>query len=56
MFDISNMQDEELVVWLVVWTPLTLDPSDGVFGSFRSSSPFAAAAPYFFVCLFVSLA
>ena len=25
---------EELVVWLVVWTPLVLDPFDGVFGSF----------------------
>ena len=34
MFDISNMHDEELVVWLVVWTPLFLASSDGVFGRF----------------------
>ena len=54
MSDTFNMQAEELVMWLVVWTPLFLDPSDGVFGRFDLAAllRFAAATPTFlFFCL-----
>ena len=42
----------EFYYWLVVWDPLVLDPSEGVFAwSFRPSTLLAVAAPELFVCL-----
>ena len=38
----------------MVWTPLFLDPSDGVFGRFDLAA-LAVAAPLFFVCLFTGI-
>ena len=49
--DISNMQDAESVMLLVVWTPLFWDPSDGVFGRFDLAALLRLPHLKFFVCL-----